>query len=132
MDNWFLLIVTKCTIYSITCTRDFSKINGFSSINDHTFILHWRSYLEISLDIIPLYFIEGHIWKYHQGSHYWRSYLQQLDSLFTSPATISVADWLGRSFRVWEVRGSIPGRVKPKISNSWLNSSLVKRSTYKG
>ena len=27
-----------------------------------------------------------------------------------------VAEWLGRSLRVWEVGGSIPGRVKPKIS----------------
>ena len=31
--------------------------------------------------------------------------------------TSSVAEWLGRSLRVWEVRGSIPGRVKPNISN---------------
>ena len=27
--------------------------------------------------------------------------------------TSSVAEWLGRSLRVWEVRGSIPARVKP-------------------
>ena len=32
-------------------------------------------------------------------------------------STSLVAEWLGRSLRVWEVGGSIPGRVKPKISN---------------
>ena len=37
---------------------------------------------------------------------------------FTKQLTSSVAEWLERSLRVWEAcMGSIPGRVKPNISN---------------
>ena len=48
---------------------------------------------------------EALISKFKDGQH------------FMAFHTSSVAKWLGLSLRVWEVRGSIPGRVKPTISN---------------
>ena len=33
--------------------------------------------------------------------------------------TSSVAEWLGRSPRVWEVGGSIPGRVQKNSTTNW-------------